>query len=64
LLAMLMHATFNLFAIIGVLAPSNQDFFSLLGLFLAFVLAASAFLYMRHKAKQLDRSIPCIPGAR
>jgi hypothetical protein len=64
LVAMLMHALFNLFAIMGTLASSNQDLFSLLGLFLAFLLAASAFIYLRHKAKQLDRSIPCVPGSQ
>jgi protease PrsW len=64
LVAMLMHALFNLFAIMGTLASSNQDLFSLLGLFLAFLLAASAFIYLRHKAKELDRSIPCVPGSQ
>jgi len=61
LTAMLMHAVFNLFAILGMLVPSGQDLFSYVGLGLSLVLAVSAFVLMRNKAKQLDRSIPCAP---
>lgn len=61
LIAILLHASFNLFAILGVLFQSNADLFSLIGLFLSFILAATAFTIMRQKIKKLDRSVPCIP---
>jgi hypothetical protein len=44
-----------------VLFQSNADLFSLIGLFLSFILAATAFTIMRQKIKRLDRSVPCIP---
>lgn len=59
LAAMLLHASFNIFAILGVLIPTDTA--ALLGLGLSFVLAATAFGLMRRKIKQLDRSVACPP---
>ncbi len=60
-IAMLMHATFNIFALLGTLAPIDQDLFAFLGLILAFVLAIGSISYIRRRIVELDRSRPCPP---
>ncbi len=60
-IAMLMHASFNLFAILGTIVPVDQAAFALLGLILAFVVAIGGIGYVRHMIVELDRSKPCPP---
>jgi RsiW-degrading membrane proteinase PrsW (M82 family) len=60
-IAMLMHASFNLFAILGTIVPVDQAAFALLGLILAFIVAIGGIGYVRHKIVELDRSKPCPP---
>ncbi|HVO77805.1 MAG TPA: PrsW family intramembrane metalloprotease, partial [Methanomassiliicoccales archaeon] len=61
-IAMLMHASFNLFAILGTIVPVDQTAFALLGLVLAFVVAIGGISYVRRRIVELDRSRPCPPA--
>ncbi|HTY46575.1 MAG TPA: PrsW family intramembrane metalloprotease [Methanomassiliicoccales archaeon] len=62
LVAMVLHASFNLFAILGDIFPDATGEIALLGLLLAFMLAAGAFSYIRRRIKELDRMYPCPPS--
>ncbi|MDD1770783.1 MAG: PrsW family intramembrane metalloprotease [Methanomassiliicoccales archaeon] len=58
-IAMLMHASFNLFAILGTLVPVDQAAFAFLGLILAFVVAWVGIGYIRKRIIELDRTGIC-----
>ena len=60
-IAMLMHASFNLFAILGTLVPVDQAAFALVGLILAFVVAWGGIGYVRKRIIALDRAGICPP---
>ena len=61
LVAMLLHAAFNTFAILGDVISVNSDLWALIGLLLAFVLATTAFAIIRKTIRDLDRSVRCPP---
>ncbi|MGD1060993.1 MAG: PrsW family intramembrane metalloprotease [Methanomassiliicoccales archaeon] len=61
-IAMLMHASFNLFAILGTIVPVDQATFAFIGLILAFVVAIGGITYVRGMIVELDRSRPCPPN--
>ncbi len=62
LIAMVLHASFNLFAILGDIFPDQTGEIALLGLVLAFLLATGAFTYIRRRIRELDRQYPCPPS--
>jgi protease PrsW len=57
--AVLLHASFNLFAIMGNFAP-DVGFVSLIGLMLSFLLAWIVFTWIRASIKRLDRVNGCL----
>jgi RsiW-degrading membrane proteinase PrsW (M82 family) len=59
LLAILMHAVFNFFAVLGVIAGADGNF---VGLLVSFLLATGAFMLLRAKVKELDEERPCPPS--
>ena len=56
--AVLLHASFNLFAIMGNFAP-DIGFISMIGLILSFLLAWIVFTWIRASIKRLDRRNDC-----
>jgi RsiW-degrading membrane proteinase PrsW (M82 family) len=57
--AVLLHAFFNLFAIMGIFA-SDVEFVSMVGLILSFLLAWIVFVWIRRSIKRLDRVNGCL----
>jgi len=62
--AILLHALFNLFASLGELVPLDPVLFALIGLVLAFILAAGSFVFIRKRIQELDRRISCPEPSR
>jgi RsiW-degrading membrane proteinase PrsW (M82 family) len=58
LVAILMHAAFNFFAVIGIIAGADANF---IGLLVSFLLATSVFMLLRAKVKELDTVDICPP---
>ena len=59
LLAILMHAVFNFFAVFGILTGADGNF---VGLLVSFLLATGAFMLLRSRIQELDRET-CPPKA-
>ena len=59
LIAILMHAVFNFFAVLGTIAGADANF---VGLLVSFLLATTVFMLLRAKIKQLDTEKPCPPS--
>jgi len=64
LMAILLHASFNLFATLSLLFTSAETLSALLGLALSFLLSWTIFTLMRRKIRQLDRVAPSIEGPK
>lgn len=59
LLAILMHAVFNFFAVFGIIAGADANF---VGLLISFLIATTAFMLLRAKVRELDTERPCPPS--
>jgi len=58
MLAILMHAAFNFFAVLGVLIGEDGNF---IGLLISFLLATTVFMLLRSKVRELDAERSCPP---
>jgi threonine/homoserine/homoserine lactone efflux protein len=55
LLAVLLHASYNFLAILGVIFSASADIASLIGLAGAVLLVVICFLFIRSRIESLDR---------
>lgn len=64
IIAVIMHGTFNLFAVFGVIFADRFPLAPFLGLFMAIALALAAFEFVRDKIRELDLRLTYTPPKR